>query len=490
MDGEPVFALYNAKTSLLEGLLCLPHPGWRPNLILDADANGKMETSEMALVSYDGKEGRLHYLQGDPVTKCDRSRCAIIQGDGCIITDARRIVHSSVMRHEGSVQAVVALDAGRIATGSQDGVVKLWNLISLNRPRVKLLQAVAPKKDLLVAAKDGPVILRSADGQWTLQHKGNSGTTLLNNSNRQTTKILGFPDMGSTNSFCINRPATLGAMLGRAHISGENFQEGAYVFELPKGDASYQFLPHANCDSSTFSDDGKSLATFGNDQILLWDTGTWQRHQSAIAQHQVHTGAFVNHDRMLLSASSTGRLVLWDVQKLQKLAEFNPDKSWGLAENDSHTDSTWGCLAMSGDSSIVAAAFGSYVVLWDVASEQPLCDPLFVEQPVLQLSFVDGDRFALHIRRSDGSVVVWTFDPVGRDFTLPEIKWLDTSIDSLSTQRVPAGLDKLPDNSSPWLIELGESLNTQLETIWKASPAKAVADDANRAFVRPKPMEE
>jgi WD40 repeat protein len=163
-----------------------------------------------------------------------------------------------------------------------------------------------------------------------------------------------------------------------------------------------------------FSPDGKILASSNQDiadsMVLLWDL-TASQPESTLLQRNIH---FVNclafsPDGKILAAGAEGYTLLWDLTSREKIGEL-----WG---QDGWIDS----LAFSPDGSILATGSDAdMIVLWDMASQEPIRDRLWEHKtPISDLAFSPDGTF-LASASLDGAIYLWDVasgQPLGESIT-------------------------------------------------------------------------
>jgi len=192
---------------------------------------------------------------------------------------------------------------------------------------------------------------------------------------------------------------------GRSLASGSADNE-ARVWDVQSGGLLRTLLTHSDIVYSVaFSPDGRTLATASNDRkISLWDTGTWQQRRSLLG----HTAGVVRvtfspDGTTLASTSDDASVRLWDVatgnerrtlsghRGTVRGVAFSPDGAtlatagsdstlilWNVASAvnlamlKGHTDKV-ASVAFSPDGATIAS--GSYdktIFVWDVATARPI----------------------------------------------------------------------------------------------------------------------
>lgn len=182
---------------------------------------------------------------------------------------------------------------------------------------------------------------------------------------------------------------------------------------------------HHGMRSLAFSPDGKTLAAGGcrellnppfwercsQGEVLLWDVTSGQPRGESLFGHYdwVTSVAFSPDNQTLASASGDSTIILWDMASGQPLGNPLRGQSAGVASIAFRPD-TPNDLEAPGDAGGQVLASGGYdgtIILWNVASRQPIGDP-FVghEQSVTSVAFSPDGR-TLASSSTDGKIILW-----------------------------------------------------------------------------------
>jgi len=263
-------------------------------------------------------------------------------------------------------------EANRLATGGEDGLIRLWNLSGQQLTEFQSHQEVVRSvsfspngKRLATVGKEGSVFLWNLSGQKLAEFKGHSGAFLS----------VSFSPDGQ-------RLATVG-------------EEGSVFLWNLSGQKLAEFKGHSGAVLSvSFSPDGKQLATAGEDQTArLWDLSGKQ-----IAPLKGHQGAVLSvkyspDGQRLVTAGEDGIARLWDLsgRQIGQIDVYQRVYSRGVYENVSLS------VSFSPDGKLLATA-GEYstVKLWRMEGLEELlergCDWLrfYLNNPSANLS--ESDR--------------------------------------------------------------------------------------------------
>jgi WD40 repeat protein/serine/threonine protein kinase len=299
-----------------------------------------------------------------------------------------------VMEHAGAVLSVaVSSDGERIASSSQDGIIKIWD--AKTGQELRSIHAHDSHARSIVFSPDGQSL---ASGSWdrTVKiwdaHTGQERNTLKGHQ-LKVWNVAFSPDgklLASGGGQAVGELKLWNAITGQEVRSFPGMTSRVYCV--------------------AFSPDGQHLAsgTAGLDTtIKLWDVRTGQklltfpRHKSDV------TGLAFSPDGRLLAScaaeviSAGGELKVWDASTGRLIHDLH-----------THTHDVWS-VAFSPDGHRVASGSSDQTVkIWDVASGQ---EALTLRDHVAAVRSVvfnpDGHR--LFSCAADGTVRVWDATPLG-----------------------------------------------------------------------------
>ena len=324
---------------------------------------------------------------------------------------AARLPGTGILTSDGaSVNAVAYSPDGKIlATGSGDGIARLWDVATHQQIGVplgtfshaRLIESMAFSPDgktLAVASKDGVVRL------WDVA----------------THQLIGTPLTGDASPIYSIAFSPHGDLLAAGHSDGI-----VQLWNVASGQqAGAPLAPHAGTvNSVAFSPDGTMLATdcysaSGRSTVQLWDVNSRQPIGGPLAEQAlvssvlgsltVYHVAFSPDGTTLAGGGSDGLVQLWNVTSRKETGSLFTD---GI--------STITSVAFSPDSELVAAGDGQGVAqMWDVASQQRIGIPLTADtRPIESMAF-SPDGKTLATGSTDGTARLWDVnvddnDPIG-----------------------------------------------------------------------------
>lgn len=318
-------------------------------------------------------------------------------------------------------------DGQSIATASDDGSARVWNLIS-GTPRTPRLQHQMEVRSVRFSPDGCHVITASSDGTarvWDLSSGGNPAPPLIHDQPVQEASFS--PDGKLVLTACLDGSARIwdavsGKLVGqplshalpvwRARFS----PDGRHILTLARqteaaqvegqaclwhsfGDSQFlvSLLQHPKASDAVFSPDGQWVATRGDDLcVRIWSTVDGRLQGTPL----VHSGAvnyaeFSQNSRRLVAACEDKTARIWDVRSCQALgpvlkhsaavsqARFSPDDRW-----------------------IVTASEDRSVRLFDANTGESIISGLTHGGQITQVSF-NQDGLLLTTASSDCLVRIW-----------------------------------------------------------------------------------
>ena len=350
-------------------------------------------------------------------------------------------VHTSL-----GVRVAFSPDGKTIASSSFDGTFILWDITArqrIDQPLPGLTSEVngvafSPDGKILASGSVDNIILWDVpsrqqidpplEGHTSSVHSlafSPNGKTLASGSEDKTIILwdvasrrpIGQPLTGHTRSI------TSVAFSPDSKLLASGGEDGVLLWDVPSRKLIGQLVKERTA-SLAFSPDGKTLAVGGEMAITLWDVASRGQIGPPLEGHTgpVHSVAFSPDGKTLASGSGDGDniIMLWDLSSTPPIRQ--PLRG--------HTELVvlFG-VAFSPDGKTVASVGGNELILWDVASRQPIGQTLVSRIGAETVTFSpDGKLLASGGR----TLVLWDLDPsswtrkscqrAGGNFTLAEWK--------------------------------------------------------------------
>lgn len=317
-------------------------------------------------------------------------------------------------------------DGRTLASGSDDGTVKLWDVAS--RKELIELEAHSNRVLSVTFSRDGKMLTGSCDDGtiklWDVASrkelttfKGHSdiiysvafspdGKTLASGSDDSTVKLWdvaalnelyapfqAHSDMVSSMAFSPN-----GDMLATSSSKDEAIK----LWNVVSHEAAAPLSGKAGTVYSVaFSPDGKTLASaHGSNLIKLWDVASGKPPVLFKWQGEgfwVFSVAFSSDGKLLASGSTNGAVKLWDVASRKELdPPLSGHGKWIFS------------VAFSPDGKLLASGSDdSTVKLWDVASHQEVDPPLIGHSKSVRSVAFSPDGKLLASGSTDNTLKLW-----------------------------------------------------------------------------------
>ena len=315
---------------------------------------------------------------------------------------------TGILKSDGSfVDAVAYSPDGKIlATGSGDGIVRLWDVATQRQigdplgtfSYARWIYSVAFSPDgkiVAAAGKDGVVRL------WDVA----------------THHLIGTPFSGDVSAIYSIAFSPHGDLLAAGHSDGT-----VQFWAVPSGQQIGSPLHAGTVHSVAFSPDGTMLATGGYDSanhgtVQLWDVNSRQPIGAPIEKNiltsivnilTVFSVAFSPDGKTLAAGEGDGTVLLLNVTTRKETGSV-------FAENSSEIPS----LAFSPDGNFLAGGNDQGMAqLWDVATVQRIGIPLMTDNRAVDSVAFSPDGTTLATGSSDGTARLWDVklddnDPIG-----------------------------------------------------------------------------
>ncbi|MEU3773214.1 TIR domain-containing protein [Streptomyces sp. NPDC032472] len=261
---------------------------------------------------------------------------------------------SGLLAHSWPVKSVAfSPDAKTIATGSDDGVVRLWDAATqrkigeyIGHHQAVTSVAFGPSGETLISSGfDGTVRLWSIADHKQIGDAFDARAGMISSAalspDGRTLILVGDGSSGAVQVWDVATHRRIGDPLGgRAYGSG----------------------------TVAFSPDGRTFATGARNEVQLWDAGSHAPLGTAltISDHQVSSVSFSGDGRTIAASDTDGSVQLWDPATRAPIGKpFAADAGWV------------GSVAFSPDGAVFAASYADGSVrLWDIVGHTQVGAPL------------------------------------------------------------------------------------------------------------------
>ncbi|MBK9943637.1 MAG: hypothetical protein IPP13_18680 [Kouleothrix sp.] len=307
----------------------------------------------------------------------------------------------------------LSADTKVLATGSDDGVARLWDLASGK-----------PTGSYNWHERDVKSVALSPDGKYLLTGGGKRDGALIL-TNLQTGAIerkFGFTVFG-TNSIAFTPDGTR-AVTGQIIPGGDDYADdptidpelkniSLIVWDVASGAPIYKLTDviaagdrHDSINTVLITPDGTQIigATGAGAQILIWDleTGKQLRTLDLNKGGKANDIALSADGKFLVAGSTDKTFMIWEVAS-GKVVFNSPPQAAAVTT-----------VALNGDGTSVAVASETEVAIWDLRSGQKVRSFLGHRREIRRLLFTAGGH-ELVSASADGTTRVWRVE------TLPEI---------------------------------------------------------------------
>jgi WD40 repeat protein/energy-coupling factor transporter ATP-binding protein EcfA2 len=303
--------------------------------------------------------------------------------------------------HAGAVTSIAfSPDGKQLATASDDQTIRLWDMAS--GKTVQTLEGKTGKVKRVAFSPDGKLLasssylapptprigesyLPSSFGSTVRLWDINTGTILAEPGDGKSpaTNVASKSEAGQPDKVATNKPVN-------------------HEVSAKEGIVKLEGLDGVEITASTFSPDGKQLATASKDQtIRLWDVATGkQLAKTNLVGKWIRLSFSPNGKQLVLSFvdHNANVVTLWDIGSDQPPTKLKDDQS------------LFSRIAFSPDGKLLALRSGDSFVLWDVSTGKRI-NTLNQQKGVEVTSAVfshDGKRLATG--HSDKKVLLWSMD--------------------------------------------------------------------------------
>ncbi|MCC5636036.1 AAA-like domain-containing protein [Nostoc sp. CHAB 5844] len=260
-------------------------------------------------------------------------------------------------------------DSRKLATGSKDAKVKLWDMQSLKRSQTKSSTCQTDEKDtfcrVVLSGHTATVdaVQFSPDGKWLGSGSRDSTTKLWNIADLSVPPVVLQGHEGSVNTITFDAD---GQWLA---TGGEDTQ--ARLWKVPNvlNDPIVFSGIKNRVRANAISPDGNWIASAGGDNIIrLWNTNDLVRPPILLAGHKltIDNLAFSPNGQWLASASLDGTVRLWNMT--------NPATQPHILKGPAF----WSMAFSSSGRWLAAGSYDGTVQLWDINKGSLPTKPSFV----------------------------------------------------------------------------------------------------------------
>jgi WD40 repeat protein len=286
--------------------------------------------------------------------------------------------------HLGTIRCVSYAPDGRLASGAEDGTIRIWNTSSGTAERV--LKGKAGGVETLTFTHDGKWLAAgTAEGRLVLYdwEKG-----------RKVAEATGPAGGVRALAHAVDRPAVLVLGWNRGLFWWEIGGSRRRGFPPPQ-----PFAPdfRSMITALAFSPDGATLAgpTWDDEGIALLDARTGEQKGDLYAEDPVLAVAFSADGKFVAAGEQMGAVVIWDVERESDVAHL-AGHEWVVF-----------AVAFSRDgTSLISGGADGTVRVWDVAARQQRECYRWTGQCVTCLA-ISPDGMTAAAGGAEGSLVVW-----------------------------------------------------------------------------------
>jgi WD40 repeat protein len=327
--------------------------------------------------------GLLLSMQAEAETSTIESKGALLDG-----LFSSQHISTTLYGHEETVWSVAFSPDGKtLASGSKDGAVILWD-ITTNPPTSTTLPGHTKQVTSVAFSPDGHILASGGYATiylWDMTATPPTHITTLRGHTDYVRSVAFSPD-GQT----LASGSKDGAVILWDVATEQN------IGELLRGHTNW-------VRSVAFSPDGQTLASGGSDQtVILWDITTITSPTSTTLRghtDQVWSVAFSPDGQTLASGGSDQAVILWDI------TITSPTST--TLYNEEQERSAITSVAFSPDEQTLASGGYAAIYLWDIATKQPVGEPLRGQNDWVMSVAFSPDGKTLASGSNDSTIKLW-----------------------------------------------------------------------------------
>ncbi len=326
---------------------------------------------------------------------------------------------SGPLRHNTTISSLAILGRQTVATGSEDGDVRLWHI-----PQAAFKIEPLPAEHSSTSS-DAPttssLIDRNAEGTIELGREDVAGLFIRQVATGRKIEIdTAAQGQDAVINAHLARTGTIGIFSGYSSTSSGGTNYGGSIFRTSDGEILSPLLFHPFCAAAIFTADGSQVMTLGDGQIRVWDTKSFTPSDITLTQPGVAGAWALPGGRLVVSWNKAGDGIVWDAKTWTQLHQLTMDPLWRAKSQDGESAGRPVCA--TGDERRLAMASGNSFVIWDLAGGRPICDPVICSHSIEKLRFIEGAEPALEVTLADGSTCKWNHVDLGAKWSEGDVQ--------------------------------------------------------------------
>lgn len=318
--------------------------------------------------------------------------CGYSDGEIILWEVARRepIKHGVIHPNGGVFSLAFSPDGKTLASGGTDGTIILWDTASMQSVGQLLEGFYSESEETIVFSPDGRILAYTG-----VENPNNLSTIILWDIAAEQPIGKFQTENGFIHTLAFSPEGNILASAGEgSRIILWDVEALQPLLEIEREESSGTL-------SIAFSPNGKTLAAASrNRTIKMYDTSTGQRIGEAFTVHSGEVANVTYHPQedILVSSSLDGTIIFWDIdEETNNGKQLTEDFVWSREMN----------VSFSPDGKTLACAHENEIILWDIASGQPLPESLDGENDrVFGVAF-SPDGKTLASATVDGTLILW-----------------------------------------------------------------------------------